>query len=293
VEQFAFGLVRGLARATPAPAFLAAGRLLGRSAFVLDRRHRRIALENLALAFPERTPAERLRLARACFSFFGRFAFDLVRSIPRVPEARLARFECEGIEHARAAYAQGHGVLFFTGHFGGWEFMAIHHARQLEPGALLARRLDNPHLEALLLALRGCTGNVVIEKRDGFRPTLRALRDGKGIAILIDQNVSGEDRVFVDYFGRPASTTPALALLHLKTQAPIVPVFAFPLAGDAYRLVYGPPVEVERTGDRRQDVRRITARCTAVLEEQVRAHPELWLWMHRRWKTEPGPGELE
>ena len=292
LEQLAFGLARGVAWATPHSLFLGAGSVLGRAAFALDRRHRRIALENLATAFPLLSPDQRRRIARQSFAFFGRFGFDLVASIPRVSEARLARFECEGEEHARAAYAQGHGVLFFTGHFGGWELMAIHHAHRVAPAALLARRLDNPHLEAQLLALRSCTGNVVVEKRDGLRPTLRALRDGRGVAMLIDQNVSGEDRVFVDFFGRPASTTPALALLHLKTQAPLVPVFAFPLPGDAYRLVYGQPVEVERTGDRRQDVRRITARCTQVLEQQVLARPELWLWMHRRWKTQPRPDEL-
>ncbi|HSB61814.1 MAG TPA: lysophospholipid acyltransferase family protein, partial [Vicinamibacteria bacterium] len=119
------------------------------------------------------------------------------------------------------------------------------------------------------------------------RPMLRALRDGQGIAILIDQDVIGDERVFVDFFGRPASTTPALALLRLKTGAPLLPVFAIPLPGDRYRFRYGPPVEVNLSGERSEDVARITRACTRVLEDEIRAHPSYWLWMHRRWKTQP------
>jgi len=165
--------------------------------------------------------------------------------------------------------------------------MALAQGLVRRPVGVIARRLDNPHLEARLRALRTSTGNFVIEKRDGFRPMLKALRDQRGIAILIDQNVIGDERVFVEFFGRPAATTPALGLLHLRTGAPLIPVFAVPRPGDGYRCRYGPPVDVPLSGDRDADVLRITQACTRVLEEEIRAHPSLWLWMHRRWKTQP------
>jgi KDO2-lipid IV(A) lauroyltransferase len=157
--------------------------------------------------------------------------------------------------------------------------------------ASIARRLDNPYLERILYRTRTSTGNLVIEKREGVRPILKALRDGQVLAILIDQNVAGEERVFVDFFGQPAATTPALGVFHLRTGAPLVPVFALPLPGGRYRLRYGPRVEVPLSGDRDDDVRRITQACTRVLEAQIREHPEYWLWMHRRWKTRPEASE--
>jgi Kdo2-lipid IVA lauroyltransferase/acyltransferase len=287
LEYLLFEAVRRLVRLLPRPALLRLGEAVGRLAFRLDRRHREVALQNVGVAFHGASPAEARRLVRDSFTFFGRYLFDLVSCLPAFPKARMASFEYEGLEHVEAAYAKGRGVLFFTAHFGGWELMAMAHGHLGYPGAVVARRLDNPLVEEQLRSLRSSTGNLVIDKRDGLRPMLRALRDGRGIALLIDQNVSGEERVFVDFFGRPASTTPALALLHLRTGAPLVPVFALPLPGDRYRFSYGPPVDPGPAGDRREDVVRITALCTRVLEERIREHPAPWLWMHRRFKTAP------
>lgn len=287
LEHLLFEAIRCLVRLLPRRALLAAGEAAGRVAFRLDRRHRRVALDNLATAFPGIAPVEAHRIARDAFAFFGRYLFDLVSCLPAFPVERMASFECQGLEHVVAAHAEGKGVLYFTGHFGGWELMAMAHGVRGYSVGVIARRLDNPHLEAEILALRASTGNFVIEKRDGFRPMLKALRERKGIAILIDQNVSGDERVFVDFFGRPAATTPALALLHLKTGAPLLPVFAIPLPGDRYRFRFGPPVVVPLTGDRKEDVVGVTQACTRVLEDAVREHPSFWLWMHRRWKTAP------
>ena len=116
---------------------------------------------------------------------------------------------------------------------------------------------------------------------------LKALREGKGLAVLMDQNVTTEDGVFVEFFGRQASTTPAVALLKLKTDCELIPVSGYPLPGNRYHFVYGPPVQIRLTGNREQDVRSITQECTARLESEIRKHPECWLWMHRRWKTQP------
>ncbi|HET9480210.1 MAG TPA: lysophospholipid acyltransferase family protein, partial [Candidatus Polarisedimenticolia bacterium] len=120
------------------------------------------------------------------------------------------------------------------------------------------------------------------------RDILRSIRAGWCVAIVIDQDTRGSEAIFVDFFGRPAATTPALALLALKTGAPIVPAFGVPLEDGRYRIVYLPEVPVERTQDREADVESITRACTKIIEEQVRAQPEYWLWMHKRWKRRPG-----
>jgi len=118
------------------------------------------------------------------------------------------------------------------------------------------------------------------------REMIGALRRGLGVAVVIDQDAR-DSGVFVPFFGRRASTTPTLALLALRTDAAVVPVFSVPQPDGSYRIVYEAPVEVARTGDRSADVIRLTATCTAIIERWVRRHPELWLWMHRRWKTAP------
>lgn len=287
LEFFLFESVRLAVRLLPRRLLLATGSALGRLAFRLDRRHREIALDNLRTAFPALAPEEAREIARRSFAFFARYVFDLVSGLPAFPLARLLSFEHEGLDHVTEAAAEGKGVLYFTGHFGAWEMMALTAPARGYPLGVIARPLDNPYLDRQITALRTSTGNVVIDKRDGFRPMLRTLREGKGIAILIDQNVIGEERIFVDFFGRPASTTPALALLHLKTGAPLIPVFAFPAGEDGYRFAFGPRVRVPLSGNRREDVLRITEACTRVLEKRIREEPALWLWMHRRWKTRP------
>jgi len=224
---------------------------------------------------------------RASFAFFGRYVFEGLSYLPRFPSSQLDRFEHVGFEHLQNALALGRGILTFSGHFGGWELQAIVAGTKGVGVSVLARPLDNPWIEARFRALRRSTGNEVIDKRDGFRGMLRALRENRLVAILIDQNVTSDERIFVDFFGVPASTTPVLGLIHRKTGAPLLPVFAHPLEGGRWRLEYGPVLEVETTDDRDADVLRITQACTRVIEEKVRAHPHLWLWMHNRWKTRP------
>jgi KDO2-lipid IV(A) lauroyltransferase len=287
VEHAAFTAACLLCRALPRPALAPLGTVLGDLAWAADARHRRVAFENFRAAFPYSEDTDARRLVRRCFRFFGRHVLELAAAAPGLRAADMPRFEYEGLEHVEAAHRAGRGVLFFTGHFGGWELMAMAHGRLGYPLGVIARALDNPWLDRALRRLRQSTGNLAIDKRDGLRPMLQQLRAGGGIAILIDQNVSGGERVFVDFLGRPAATTPALALVHLKTGAPLVPVFALPQPGGRYRFVYEPPVTTPSAGDRREDVVRITQACTAVLERRIRERPELWLWMHRRWKTRP------
>jgi KDO2-lipid IV(A) lauroyltransferase len=287
LELLAFLAVTTLCRALPRRAARGVGAALGRLAFRVDRRHREIALANHRRAFPDASEGERRRTIRECFAFFGRYAFELVGCLPAFRASDLGRFEFEGLQHAEAAVASGRGVLCVSGHYGGWELQALAAGAQGVPICVVVRPLDNPYLEARLRRLRTSTGNLVIDKREGFRPMLKALREGKAVAVLIDQNVAGDERIFVPFFGVPASTTPALGLLEVRTDAVVLPVFAFPIEDGRWRLVYGPPVEVPRTGDRTEDVRRVTEACTRILEERIREHPHLWLWMHNRWKTRP------
>ena len=283
VEHAAVAGVVQLTRALPMRVVLAAGTLLGTAFYLFDRPHRRLAIRNLRAAFPLRSERECEAIARGMFAHFGRLLTVLLKFSTLPPHAMLSHVEFEGEERVRAAHAGGRGVLLFTGHFGFWEINALVHALQIKPMAVLARPLDNPLLHLLLESVRRRTGNSVIYRRGAIRRVLRALGDNQAVAILIDQHIQSTDAVYVDFFNRPAATTSALAALAIRTGAPVVPVFALPLPGGRFRMVYEHAVEPP-PGDDPDAIRAFTQRCTDVLEMYVRRYPDLWLWMHRRWR---------
>jgi Kdo2-lipid IVA lauroyltransferase/acyltransferase len=288
LEVAAVHLVRAVIRVMPRALVRPCGRLLGYGFYRLDRVHRRVADTNLATAFPQRTADERRAITREMFGHFGCLLLELLKFSTLSPDVMRQLVEFEGDDRARAAYAQGRGVLFFTGHFGYWEINAIVHALRLEPFAVLARPLDNPRLHALLEQVRTSTGNTVIYRQGAIRRVLRVLQAKHGVAMLIDQHMHSPDAIYVNFFERPAATTSMLAALALRTGAPVVPVFALPLRGGRYRMVYERAVDPP-DADTPDAVREFTQRCTDVLEMYVRRHPSLWLWMHRRWRDAPLP----
>jgi len=267
----------------PMPLVRAGGRGLGRVAYAVDAWHRRVTLENLTAAFPSLPAGERRRVARAMFAHFGSLLLELLKFGQYSEAQMLATIDSEGEERVHAAYAHGRGVLFFTGHFGYWEMQAITQALRVKPVSVLARPLDNPALHERLERIRTRTGNSVIYRQGALRKVVRELSENRGVALLIDQHLHTHDAVQVDFFGRPAATTSALAALALRTGAPVIPVFALPAPRGRYRLVYERPVDPPAS-EGVEAVREFTQRCTDVLEMYVRRYPDLWLWMHRRWR---------
>ena len=286
LEYLAVSTLAAIVRALPGPLIRLAGTVTGVLSYTFDRRHRRIADRNLAAAFPVRSARERRAIARGAFAHFGRLLFELLEFGALPADALLARVEFDGEEGVRLAYARGKGVLFITSHFGFWELHAIVHALNFEPIGVVARALDNPDVNDLLERIRQRTGNTVLYRQGTIRRVMRMLEAGQGVAVLIDQHIQSRDAIYVDFFERPAATTSAVAALALRTGAPVVPVFALPLGGGRYRMIYEHPVEPPDI-DTDEAVREFTQRCTDVLEMYVRRHPELWLWMHRRWREEP------
>jgi KDO2-lipid IV(A) lauroyltransferase len=283
LEYLAVQSVRQMVRFLPWWVTRRVGSALGLAFYYFDRPHRRLALENLELAFPLRLHAECRAIARSTFTHFGRLLVDLLKFSTLTPDRMLARIELDGLERMRHAHAAGRGVLVFTAHFGYWEQHAIAHALVLEPISVVARPLDNPLLHRLLESVRTCTGNAVIYRRGGIRRILRALSSNQAVALLIDQHIQAADAVHVEFFNRSAATTSALAALALRTGAPVIPAFALPLPRGRYRLVYEHPVEPPPS-DHPEAIREFTQRCTDVVEMYVRRYPALWLWMHRRWR---------
>jgi Kdo2-lipid IVA lauroyltransferase/acyltransferase len=275
--------VSAVVRLLPPPAVRAAGAALGRVVFLLDGFHRRIALTNIARALPSKPVEERRAVVRGAFSHFGSVLLELLKLGTLDKNELLSLLDCEGEERVRQALAKGNGVLLFTGHFGYWEVGAMALALHVQPISVMARPLDNPYLHGMLERIRTRLGNSVIYRQGAIRRVLQALAANRGVAILIDQHLHTPDAVYVDFFSRPAATTNALAALAMRTGAPVIPAFILPLPRGRYRVIFEHAVEPPLP-DATDAVREFTQRCTDVLEMYIRRHPDLWLWMHRRWR---------
>jgi Kdo2-lipid IVA lauroyltransferase/acyltransferase len=286
-----FRVAVGLLRLLPEGGPTAAGRLVARALFRLAPSRRRILFKNLLSSYPEKASPEIAAIARGCVETFGATFVDFLQATDLPREEFLARAPVTGVEHLQAARARGKGVFLLSAHFGSWEIGAIAVGLLGEPIASVVRPLDNPRLEAELSRRRTQFGNKVIAKKEAAREILRALRVNGTVAMLIDQNVLEREAIFVPFFGRPAATTPSLALFQLKTGAAVLPVFTWPIGGGRYETRFEQPIwpeEFDLPGlDRAARVRAATARYLEVIEAVIRKKPSAWLWMHNRWRTRP------
>ncbi len=265
------------------------GRWIGRAAFRILRRRRRVTLRNLEAAYPGAPSGlssdERWALARRTFEHFACVVVEILRFPILDKESCASRVELAGLEHMRAALAEGKGAIFCAGHFGNWELAALALGYAGFPMTMLTRPLDNSRLEKLLTRYRTASGNRLLHKHASLRHLMRDLHAGRAVTVVIDQHFGDANAVVVNFMGRPAATTPTVALLSLKTGAPVVMVFPFALGGGRYQVLCEPSPPAALTGDRARDAAALTEAMTHRLEHYVRKHPEQWLWMHERWRV--------
>jgi Kdo2-lipid IVA lauroyltransferase/acyltransferase len=272
----------------PRPAARFVGASFAAAAYAVRTPLRRAALFNLRLAFPEWSDAQRKHAVRRMIQQIGWMAGEFSQ-FPRYTREKIEQIVIlDGEENFDAAQRRGKGVLFLTGHMSAWEVAPFAHALYGHPLHFLVRPIANRRVDALINGYRCLSGNRPIEKNRSARAILKVLGDGGTVGILSDHNSSIEEGVFVPFFGVPASTTSGLARIALRTDAAVLPGFlSWDDALRKYRLRFEPAVELARSSDEEADVVENTARFTQVIEAYVRAHPDQWLWVHKRWKTRP------
>jgi Kdo2-lipid IVA lauroyltransferase/acyltransferase len=253
------------------------------------RVRRRVVDENLARAFPRESKRWRRRVAARVFPHIGREAVTLLRLAGASPADIRSRTQVQGFDAVEEALAQGKGILFLTGHLGNWEIGGGGTSARGIPLDVVARTQRNPLIDARLNASRAQLGMEVIDRKEAPRKVLRALRKGRGVALVADQNVRRGD-FFVEFFGTPASTARGPALFARRTGAPVF--LAFPLRLPGWRARYRirfQPLRVPRgpEGDDEGFDRRLTRAYLAELEAEIRKAPEQYFWPHKRWKTRP------
>lgn len=284
--RIAFFIFRILPRGIAIPLI----HLLASIAYWIDFRHRRIAGINLRIAFPELPARELDRIARRSFQNTALNLLELSRLDlwDRESISSIVAYDPDnGMNNYWAARAGGKSLLYLTGHFSAWELLPTAHALFGYPLSFVTRPLDNPYLERYLCDLRNASGNRVIPKKNSARRILEALKRGEPVGLLIDQNTSLQEGVFVNFFGVPAATTTSLALFALRADATVLPGYLTPLRNGTYTIKFLPPLELIRSGDMTADVESNTLMFNQVLERIIRESPESWLWGHKRWKNQP------
>ncbi len=264
------------------------GAVLGVLVWVL-RIRRRVVLDNLRLAFPQKTEAERRAIARATFVNLGRMISDFVR-LPFLGREELERiFEYRGWESYLAAKSRGKGVIACTAHFGNFEVLAAAHTLRGVPITMISRQMGKSGANDLWRALRQRSGveDLVVTRGSTLSAAVRSIKAGRALGYVIDQNQPQRHAIVPTFFGVPAATAATPAVLALRSGAAVVFVISYPLGDGRHRVEIEGPLDVPDTGDRDRDVLAFVQDLNDRLERQVRAHPEQWYWLHRRWKTRP------
>jgi len=261
---------------------------LARFLLACSPRLQHVAMTNLRIAFPDWSDAQRRAVIRGMAQQIGWMAAEFAH-FPRLTPQNISQIVSrQGFEHFEAARARGRGVIFLTGHMSAWELAPFAQALYGQPLSFLARGIANGRIDALVNRYRCLSGNQPIEKNNSARAVLRVLGEGGTVGILADQNTSVDEGVFVDFFGVPACATTGLARVARHTGAAVLPGFLhWNAASCKYVLKFEPALPFQVTQDEEADIRANTALCARVIENYIRAYPEQWFWLHKRWKNRP------
>lgn len=263
---------------------------LARLSCALDRRHRRVALANLDIAFgAAKSAAEKRAIVRGSYRslFLTMAEFILTPKLIR----REAPFSViRNVGTLTVGFDRGKGILLLISHYGNWETMATRTPEVEGRVAAVGRPFKNALIYREVERLRSMNNLAPMRKQWAVREVIGLLKKNWAVAVLVDQ-YAGRYAPFVPFFGRPVSTNPIVPLLAMKTGAAVIPAFDVRAGRGRHEVFVCPPIEMPQTGDRDADVAEGCARINRVIEEWVRRRPDHWLWMARRWRRKKKPGE--
>ena len=262
------------------------GRQLGKVWYYLDFEHRKVAIQNLRTAFDREKSAYEIRvIARRTFQNLGMMAVEFFR-IPRMDmETFKKRVKMEGVAEALVLLEKKKGALLLISHFGNWELMGLMSKVIGNPIVVIAKPMKkNQWVDQFITKIRNAAGLEVISTVNASRKVIKALSQNRVVGILIDQRAKRSEGIWADFFGKKAPTTPGLAVLAMKTGAPVVPVFMVRNGFGKHRLIIQKPLELVHTGDIKKDVETNTQLFNHTLESMIRQYPDQWFWVHRRWE---------
>lgn len=262
---------------------------LGSIAYYIAAETRVLTLRHLSMAFPDKSKSEIAALAKDNFKMLGRNAGDVLRSTKTVKSLQdVERIMITyGLENYEKADAKGKGVVFIACHMGAFDLQVTSMAMRGFRPNIVGTPLKDKRLNDLLWKHRNAHGAIAIERgKETFR-MIKVLKSGGSVALLIDQDTKVKN-VFVNFFGMPAATPVGGTVLAMKTGAAVVPTYIYMGKDNIHQMYILPEIPMKITGDEEKDLVYNTQLMTNFIEEQIRNHPEQWVWMHERWKTKPG-----
>jgi len=266
---------------------LAAAEVLGRTAFSLAGKYRRMAVDNMNAVLGGEEE-DNVRTAGRLFVNLVKNGVEWIKlSRMRPEDVGKMVTKCTGIEHLDKTLAAGRGAVVLGFHFGNWELTGIYLKYKGYDGALIARRIYFHKYDKFIARLRGRYDARMIYRDDSPKKMLRELMEGRILGMLADQDVESVDGVFVDFFGRKAYTPTAPVKLAMTAGTKIVPLFVVRQEDDTHHVVIEEPIDVAPGESKEEDVMRYTQAWTTLLEKYVRKYPDQWVWVHNRWKTRP------
>ena len=276
-----------LVRKLPAHVALSLGARLGSTMYSVLKKRREITMSNLRLAFGgERTEDELKLIAIRSYRNLGKNFAEFLRFPLLTKENIYQLVTVRGRENLDRAFQLSGKAIAFIPHLGNWELLAPVYSVLLSKVAVIIFPLNNRYLDRLVNEYRSKLGIELIKKRQAARHVLRALRSGYGVGFVADQN-AGREGVFVDFFGKLASTVRGPVAIALKTGAPLLFSIDIRQPDDKHLVIISEPIKLEVTGDFDRDVAHNTAKLMAELESYIRRYPCQWMWQHDRWKTQP------
>jgi KDO2-lipid IV(A) lauroyltransferase len=255
-------------------------------------RERKVTLDNLRKSFPDKGWKEIKRIGKEVFVNQGKNFCEVLFFFKFTKNDIVNLVKAEGLEHIDRALKEGKQVIYFTGHLGNWELMAAYLSSRGYPLNVIARKVYDERFNKILLDLRGTKGTKTILRDESPKKILKALKRKEIIGMLIDQDTSRVQSVFVDFFGRPAYTPIGTAMFACRRNVVVIPGFIV-RRGKRHYLKIEQPVELIKKEKKEEEIRENTQKLTKIIESWVRLYPQQWVWMHKRWKRKPGFNNLE
>ncbi|MBI4834167.1 MAG: lysophospholipid acyltransferase family protein [Planctomycetes bacterium] len=286
LAELVLRILIAVVRRVPATVALQIGEAIGIFGYMVVPKRRRISLENLRFAFPEKKDSELRRIVFGMAKNLGRNMMEFLR-LPAMKLADINRYiEFEGLENLDKALAEGKGVFILTAHFGNWDLLAASMAFKGYRTNLVTKYLKSELLNKLWLDYRKQVKVNIMYREGSLKDIIRHLKANEIMGFVLDQNTKREEGVFVNFFGRPACTIPSLSTLSERLDVPVVPGFIIRKHGAYHKVVYEPALTFQKRDNLEESIVYNTQIYSDVMERYIRQYPDHWIWLHRRWKTQ-------
>ncbi|WOE71179.1 lipid A biosynthesis lauroyl acyltransferase [Hydrogenimonas thermophila] len=260
---------------------------LARLAYFLDAKHRHIAKVNLDLAFEDSlNETEKREIIKKVYENLLFNLADFVKNQGISKEELLSKVKFENVEVIENAKKSGKPIIFMTAHYGNWELLALAIAAKFGPLSVVGRPLDSKVMNKILERNRKQFDIEVIPKKGAMRPLIKALKNGRSVGLLVDQNTSDNDGVLIDFFGKKARHTPAVSILAKRMNAIIIPAFIQTDDHKVYTISFYTPLKIKNSGNNEEDILENIQAQANITEQVICQKSEEWFWLHKRWKNQ-------